>query len=201
MTAPWAFDLCAGWGGVATGMMAGGFRVLGVDVVARKGYPAPLLLHDVRTLQADVLPRSPAWVHGSPPCQRFSRARSTRKVDPPTDADCDVLRAILDLKDDLAPAFWTIENVSGAVLFFEPYIGRPKFQHGPFYLWGNFPAFLVERTGLSKHMAHPDPARGLYGHNCAADRNRTPPEITTPLAKAIMAAVRPSSPVGNLGGA
>jgi hypothetical protein len=190
---------------VADGMLSAGFRVLGVDIVARKGYPAPLLLQDVRTLERDLLPAA-SWVHASPPCQRFSKARASRVSDPPTDADCDILRACLDLRDDIKPRFWTVENVSGAVALFEPYLGKPRFQHGPFYLWGCFPSFLVESAGLKKGMSTwgLDPETGVRTWGVKKDRpaggerNRTPVEITAPLARAIMAELRPLRVVGNL---
>ena len=96
-----AADLCAGDGGVTRGMLAAGFDVVGVDVTRRPDYPAPLILKDVRELRADEL--GPVdWLHASPPCQRFSLARAGRVKDPPTEADLDILKACLRLRDELA---------------------------------------------------------------------------------------------------
>ena len=150
---PRAVDFCSGRGGITAGMLAAGFRVLGVDIVQHKGYPAPVLLQDIRHLDADLLPEA-AWDHAGVPCPRFSKARPSRVRDPPTDKDCDILRAFLNLRDDRGTRFWSVENVSGAVPFFEAYIGKPRFINGPFYLWGNFPTFLAESTGLSKGMSN-----------------------------------------------
>lgn len=212
LTAPfWALDVCSGIGGVTVGMQAAGFRTLGIDIKAHRGYPGPQLLQDVRLLgDADLRwhllgGQQWGWTHYSPPCQRFSKARTTRVKDPPTDADTDILRACMDLNDDLGAPFWSVENVSGAVKFFEPYIGKPRYVDGPFYFWGNFPKFVPEATGLKKHMSTwgLDPETGLRdwgvknGKSGASKRAITPLEIVRPLAKAIMAELRPELTVTN----
>lgn len=190
-----AVDLCCGAGGVTAGMLAAGFDVLGVDVVKRPDYPAPILLRDVRELKAeDFKAWQPVdWLHFSPPCQRFSLARAGRVKDPPTEADLDILKACLRLRDELRPSFWSCENVRGAVPWFSPLMGKPKLRHGAFFLWGDFPAFLMERSGLRK---------GIYGSKSPVTKaagkqvkprnpwesSRTPIELARPLAVAIAGA-------------
>lgn len=205
---PWALDLCSGEGGITAGMQAAGFRTLGVDIKQHKAYPGPCLLQDVRSIDQLCTwhllgGQQWAWVHCSPPCQRFSKARTTRVKDPPTDKDTDILRACLDLKDVLDPPFWSVENVSGAVRFFEPYLGKPRYVHGPFYFWGNFPTFMSESSGLKKNMSNwgldPETGERTWGVKKAKDgtvsgssrRSRTPIEITRPMAKAILTALQP----------
>jgi hypothetical protein len=181
MTRIRAVDLCCGNGGMTRGMLAAGFEVVGVDVVARPGYPASLILADVRELDAAQLGR-PEYVHASPPCTRFSLARANRATDPPTEADLDVLRACLRIIDQLKPRFWSVENVRGAVKWFRPILGEPRLRHGPFYLWGNFPPFLVARSGLTKGL-HDNAVRVRDPWK----RSELPPELATPLAVACAA--------------
>lgn len=185
-----AVDLCCGVGGVTRGMLAAGFDVLGVDVVKRPEYPAPLLLRDVRQLDAGELGAGVDWLHFSPPCERFSLARATRVKDPPTEADLDILKACLRLRDQLQPRFWTCENVRGAVPWFRPLLGKPKLQHGPFILWGRFPPFLAERQGLNKGLKGSNKKTGK--HTPGKDRHRSPwlravvpIELARPLAAAV----------------
>lgn len=173
-----AVDLCCGNGGMTRGMIAAGFRVVGVDVVARPDYPAPLIVQDVRELDPAQLGR-PDYIHASPPCTRFSLARATRNKDPPTEADLDILRACLRVIDDRKPRFWSVENVRGAVKWFRPILGEPRIRHGPFYLWGNFPPFLVASSGLTKGL----------DNNAARvrdpwKRSEMPAELAGPLAVA-----------------
>lgn len=174
MRSPLALDLCCGDGGISRGMDEAGFVVLGVDTVRRPDYKYGLMQRDVRTLSAaDFESYAPvAWVHASPPCTRFSLARAGRVKDPPTEADLDILKACLRLRDELKPRFWSVENVRGAVPWFRPLLGEPKLRHGAFFLWGNFPPFLVERAGLRK---------GIYGSK-------------SPVTKAAGKQVKPKNP-------
>ena len=174
-----AVDLCCGAGGVTRGMLAAGFEVLGVDVVKRREYPAPLLLRDVRELDASDL-GTVDWLHASPPCTRFSLARASRVTDPPTDADLEILRACLRLRDQLKPRVWTVENVRGAVRWFRPLLGEPKLRHGPFYVWGNFPPFLMGKAKVTKGLH--DNARHVRDPWL---RSVVPVELAAPLALAV----------------
>ena len=188
-----AVDLCAGDGGVTRGMLAAGFDVVGVDVTRRPDYPAPLILKDVRELRGDEL-GVVDWLHFSPPCQRFSLARAGRVKDPPTEADLDILKACLRLRDELKPRFWTCENVRGAVPWFRPLLGDPKLRHGAFFLWGDFPAFLVERAGLRKGIYGSKSPRTKESGRQTKPKNPwassvTPIELARPLAFAIAEAV------------
>lgn len=190
---PAALDLFTGNGGMAKGMEAAGFCVYGVDIVARPGNPALFKQADVRDIKGDELPRM-AWIHASPPCTRFSLARCNRGTDPPTDADLDLLRAALRVIRENKPLFWSVENVRGARPFFEKEMGRPAFHHGPFWFWGNFPAFLVERSGLKK---------GIYGSKSPTTARlgkqtkpkdpwasaELPIELTRPMARAVASAI------------
>lgn len=176
-----AVDWCCGDGGMTRGMLSAGFEVWGLDVVRRPRYPpeARHVQHDIRTVTEGVIPLAD-WDHFSPPCARFSNVRGSRGVDPPTDADLDLLRACIRLRDSRQARFWSIENVCGAVPWFTPLLGPPKLLHGPYVIWGNFPPFLVARTGLRK---------GINPNHAASHRAWTrafmPMALVGPMARAI----------------
>lgn len=191
-------DLCCGSGGVSDGAGDAGWTVYGVDVEYQPAYRHLFRKADVRTLsQADFAGCRFDWVHASPPCQRFSLARGNRVKDPPTEADLDILRACLRIRDELQPTFWSVENVRGAVSWFRPILGEPTLRHGAFFLWGNFPPFLCERQGLVKGISGNQSKfykkHGKSRNPGARITNRTPVELTRPLGYAIAQAV------GNLG--
>ncbi len=94
----------------------------------------------------------------SPPCTEFSegynspkckhrRSNSEEEYQP----DMSLVETTLKIIEALKPRYWIIENVKGAVKFFEPLLGPPKVIIGPYYLWGNFPLFDAKlQPGYSK---------------------------------------------------
>ena len=196
MSRPLAVDAFCGMGGMTDGMLAEGFRVLGIDTERRPEYRGELCQQDIRTVKLDGALDDVAWFHASPPCTRFSLARCNRKTDPPTAADLDLLYEALRLRDELRPRFWSIENVRGALPWFEPVLGKPRLRHGPFYFWGNSPAFLAERSGLRKGIYGSKSPRTAQLGKQTKPRDpwasaRLPIELTRPMAGAVMAALRP----------
>lgn len=195
MSRPIAVDAFCGEGGMTDGMMAAGFEVHGIDVVRRPGYRGQLAEVDIRhaVIGSEL---GIEWMHGSPPCTRFSLARCNRVKDPPTAADLNLLRSFLDHRDEAKPRFWSVENVRGAVPWFTDLLGKPSFHHGPFWFWGNTPPFLTERSGLRK---------GIYGSKSPVTARlgkqtkprdpwlsaKLPIELTRPMAQAVMAELRP----------
>jgi hypothetical protein len=72
----------------------------------------------------------------SPPCTEFSRYHMPWLDEP--NPDMSLVRACLDAVDELDPGHWVLENVVGL----KRYWGREEQKRvGPFYLWGDFPAF------------------------------------------------------------
>lgn len=59
-------------------------------------------------------------------------------VPPPS---LDLLNAALRVIRECDPKWWVVENVRGAIRWFDPVLGPPKQSHGPFFLWGSFPPF------------------------------------------------------------
>jgi SAM-dependent methyltransferase len=199
---PLALDLCCGAGGWTDGLLAAGFSVIGVDIVRRPEYRGRLVLSNVLDVEATVAViqraargRRIRVVVKSPPCQRFSLARAGRVADPATAADLAILHALRAIVARLrelghAIAYDLTENVRGAKPWFTPILGKPAVVHGAFYIWGNAPAFLVERSGLKK---------GIYGSKSPTTARlgrqtkpkdpwlsaRLPIELTRPLAFAL----------------
>lgn len=194
-----AVDAFCGDGGMTEGMQAAGFRVLGIDTVRRPTYKGDLCQQDIRTVKLDGALDGVVWFHASPPCTRFSLARCNRKTDPPTEGDLELLVEAIRVRDEVRPRFWSIENVRGALPWFEPILGKPRFKHGAFYFWGNFPPFLVERSGLKK---------GIYGSKSPVTARlgrqskprdpwasaKVPIEIARPMARAIAASCNLGEP-------
>lgn len=141
---PFAVDLCCGRGGWTAGLVAEGWRVLGVDVCPQPAYPvgphAAFVQADVRSLRAHELrcDTAPVLVVGSPPCQGFSTARAQNQSPPAVEA-WELVAGVLRLVAELRPARWAIENVRGAWRWWEPLLGPPDLRDLPYYVWGNLP--------------------------------------------------------------
>ena len=75
MKQPLAIDLFAGLGGWTEGLLAEGWRVVGIDieehVYGEHHYPAGLILQDVLTVSGYAFSEADLIV-ASPPCQEFS---------------------------------------------------------------------------------------------------------------------------------
>lgn len=111
--------------------------------------------HNLKWLQSQG-PFDLIWA--SPPCVEFSDGYSgpkyTHKREHPGkeySPDMSLVEYTKNLIEVLNPTHWVIENVRGAMPFFEPLLGPPKVIIGPYYLWGNFPLFNAKLpAGYSK---------------------------------------------------
>lgn len=83
--------------------------------------------------------RRPDLVWASPPCTEFTRW-ALPWIDAPKPS-LDLVCAGKSFIDRCQPRFWVLENVRGSVPFIDPICGRFRMSAGPFFLWGNFPAF------------------------------------------------------------
>ena len=75
---PRALDLCCRAGGASVGLYRAGFDVVGVDVIASKNYPFPLVRFDVLQIERVLDLRAFDFIWGSPPCQEHSKGRGGR---------------------------------------------------------------------------------------------------------------------------
>ena len=102
----------------------------------------------------------------APPCTEFSlaynaprsiasRAGKLKEYKP----DMSHLVKALEIIKHCKPKYYIIENVQGAVRYFEEYLGEHTQQIGPFYLWHNLPLLSLnteDRKKLSTHKSDSD---------------------------------------------
>lgn len=119
------------------------------------------LLKDVReTIISDdmfsLIPGIPGEIEllwASPPCREFShgfnspvsRMRRAEKGYENFVPSLDLLQKTIEIIDRVKPKFWVIENVVGAIKWFEPLLGKPTQIIGSQVLWGNFPFINMPR--------------------------------------------------------
>ena len=126
-------DLCCGLKGASNSMLVAGWNVVTVDIDPQFDPDIVADLIDFRYLG-----KKPDLIWASPPCTEFSRESMPwcRTGNPP---DMDLVFACKRIIDQVNPKYWVIENVKGAIKYFDPHYGRPKASFGPFFLWGHFP--------------------------------------------------------------
>lgn len=164
--APLAIDLYCGLGGWAEGFLVEGYDVIGFDIERHDygtgGYPGQLVLQDVRTIHGaqfkPILHRIACFV-ASPPCQKYSymampwkKAKSLAAWYQQSRERMEELNALFNVCFRIqCEASETagrripliVENVKGA----EPWVGRARWHHGSFYLWGDCPALMPTTLG------------------------------------------------------
>lgn len=127
------------------------------------------------------------YIHASPPCIDFSQAfeapgpRAKREgVDFQPDLS-EVLKA-KRIIDHLAPKYWTLENVVGAIKWISPILGPPMQILGPFVLWGNIPPLILP-DGFSHTKRDAD--TGSHDPLRSNRRALVPIEISAALLQAV----------------
>lgn len=103
-----------------------------------------------------------AWkidcIWASPPCTDFSggynspkskASRSPGGIDS-YKPDMTLLLEAIRIIETVQPKYWVIENVIGSIRYFKEFLGEPRQIVGPYVLWGNFPALMVDETLLVK---------------------------------------------------
>lgn len=156
---PLAIDLFCGLGGWTEGLLAEGYDVVGFDIEQHQyddhAYPAQLVIQDVTTLHGSQF-KSAAMIVASPPCQEYSYmampwSLAKEKADAiradATGAEVERLNSLFNAcfriqREACAAAGrhipLIVENVRGA----QPWVGRARWNHGSFYLWGDVPALM-----------------------------------------------------------
>lgn len=177
-------------GGWSVGFYRAGFECSGVDITD-VGYPYDFIHSDIHDVHV-----TPGWdvVVASPPCTEFSRLKtlyghgSNRKAPADPEKGMELVREAKRVIDEAQPKFWLIENVGGAVQYFKPFLGDPRFIRRPFYIWGEFPHFLLEERDYRKPgMQHYDkkgPGHVKFNPMISWLRARIPTPISMALAAA-----------------
>lgn len=119
-------DLFCGLGGASAAFREAGWEVIGVDIEPKF---KPDIIADLTDWHWEGGAVDLIWA--SPPCQEFSTVRRPRIYDP----DMSLVEASRRIIEEVAPDWWVIENVRGAVRF----LGLNYQRAGAFYLWGNIP--------------------------------------------------------------
>jgi hypothetical protein len=148
---PAVLDICCGFGAWSVGFHRVGFECTGIDVLDI-AYPYRLVLADIRDWHPD---RKYDVVVASPPCTEFSsllRLAVARGQRGPGNLKLgmELVEACKRIIDEVRPKFWILENVRGAELLISELLGPPKMKRGPWYLWGEFPAFLLPESDAMK---------------------------------------------------
>jgi len=157
---PLAIDLFCGLGGWTEGLLAEGYRVVGFDieqhVYGEARYPAQLVLQDVLTIHGSQF-KDAALIVASPPCQAYSyRAMPWKRAKALPPPDNSLFEACFRIQGEACDAAGrhiplVVENVRGA----QPWVGRARWHHGSFYLWGDIPALMpLVLTHPAKRVGH-----------------------------------------------
>jgi len=141
---PLCLDLFCSYGGWARGFLDAGYRVIGFDIEPKCAakYPGEFILADVSKLDGFRFKQATVIV-ASPPCQGFSVARRD-KTGRPNDHDWESVDAAFRVIRESGVRFWAVENVRGAWSWFAPRYGDLRYRSRPYYLWGNFPGFILQ---------------------------------------------------------
>lgn len=162
---PLAIDLFCGLGGWTEGLLAEGWEIVGFDierhVYGEHCYPAQLVVQDILTLHGSQFCGADLIV-ASPPCQFFSytampwtRAKALAaevRADPVRlEKELALFKACFRLqREACAVAGWhipmVVENVRGAI----SWVGRSRWDWGPYCLWGDIPALMPPSAGVRK---------------------------------------------------
>jgi hypothetical protein len=163
---PLCIDLFCGLGGWTEGFLAEGWRVIGFDLVRHAGYPGLLVLQNVETLHGSQFRRAHMIV-ASPPCGDYSyRAMPWKRAKALPAPDNTLFFAPFRIQQEACEAAerhipLIVENVRGA----QPWVGRARWHHGSYYLWGDVPALMPNLRGFR--------AGAAAGNSGAASTNST----------------------------
>lgn len=157
---PLAIDLFAGLGGWAEGLLAEGWDVIGFDierhVYGEHCYPSLLVIQDVLTLHGSQF-KDADLIVASPPCQAYSyRAMPWKRAKALAPPDNTLFDACFRIQREACVAAGRhipliVENVRGAI----PWVGRSRWNWGPFHLWGDVPAIMPYADGHRKQNGDP----------------------------------------------
>jgi len=139
-------DLFSGLKGWSKAFQDRGHDVITVDVEEKF---KPTICKDVLKLsRRDFNGYDFDIILASPPCTEFSKSMMPKTWTSVKKYGCNpnllLLAKTVMLIQELNPRWWIIENVRGAVPYFDLLIGKPIKKVGSRYLWGNFPIIDCE---------------------------------------------------------
>lgn len=167
-------DLFCGLGGATEGFLAEGWDCIGVDIeqhiYGQNCYPAQLWVQDILTISGSQL-RNADFIWASPPCQAYSwmampwsraKAKAEAIRADTTGAELERLNRLFNtcfrIQREACEAAgrhipMVVENVRGAI----PWVGRSRWNHGSFHIWGDVPALMpvtLGRSVMKRGVAH-----------------------------------------------
>lgn len=152
-------DLFCGMGGWSIGFHRKGFECTGLDIVD-VGYPYQLIQMDIRDFHAEY--HDYDIVLASPPCKDFSelsflRAAKAQSSKPNPEKGMELVSHTIRIIKEIDPDIWVLENVRFSVKWISKVLGQPKFSYRPWYLWGKFPAFMLQQSNLGNKKIRSGP--------------------------------------------
>jgi len=188
-------DLCSGLGGFSEAFVTAGHEVLRIennpllrDVPGTK----IMCIFELRDLLEDNWSVLDIDIDNvdiilfSPPCYEFSLAydapRGKHQREFPNVAwipSMDILECGMDIIKMLKPKYHIIENVRGAIKYFDEFLGKPRQINDAYVFWGNFPSFV---PGKFPSKAEKDKRHSPLRANI---RGKIPIEISKSLFDAI----------------
>lgn len=195
-------ELFSGTGSVGNTFKEAGHFVASVDISSRASTPT----HVADILTWDYKQYSPgtfSFIWASPPCEHYSRARTTAKTPRDFEYYDSLVAKTKEIIDWYSPDVWVIENPgtgllkSRAVVKDIPFCDVDYCTYGTLYqkrtrLWGSFP-YLWEPRPLCKHDCHSCRKHKAGRHllvaqrdNCSLDQLHTvPAELIRELVEAM----------------
>lgn len=185
-------DLCSGLGGASEAFVQAGWEVLRIDNNPLMSGVPHTTIRDIfdfeEWIENNILAMdhhvTPDLIWFSPPCLEFSMAYSSprslaHRAGEEWNPSTEILECGMRIIDLLKPKYFVIENVKGAIKYFEPLLGPPNQINQSYVLWGIFPGFVPPcfPTKHEKDKRH-SPIR-------ANIRAKVPIEISESLLKAI----------------
>jgi len=188
-------DLFCGMGGWSIGFHREGFDCYGLDI-SDVGYPYEFWHTPIEELRGGEY-RDMGFdvIVASPPCTEFSYLRNLDKTRRPANPEkgMTLVKEAKRVIELVQPRFWVIENVAGARKHFYPLLGSPVAKIAPFYLWGNFPKFMLSSSNRITHKVKARPQGLPEGPRWSPVegwlRARIPLPLSQPLAHACKTAI------------
>lgn len=158
-------DLCSGLGGFSEAFVRSeNWDVLRIDnnpLLSEVENTWIIDIFEFRDNLADMIrrgykPDKVDIILASPPCREFSLGYSSPRSEAARRGELDnyepdltILEACMDIIKMLKPTYYVVENVKGAVRYFNPVLGDfARSVKNTWYLWGKFPALTLDENAI-----------------------------------------------------